>query len=299
MKKIILGLCIVSVFFQCGSGGQHAENTASDSYTEKVAEEFVPSSAAVVIKNDSSRKFIRTADLKFRVKSVYQASTKIEEITRKEGGFVVNTNLTSEVNFVESVPVSSDSSLETTHFTVLNEIVLRVPNTKLDTTLKQISAFIDYLDYRNIKAQDVGLDLLANDLTQSRVTKTGKRITNAVDKNGKKLYETTYAEDVILSRGHEADQARLANMALKDQINFSTINLNIYQRPSIKRVLVSNDKNIEAYEPSFWSKIGDSLKSGWKVFEVFILFITKLWGFILGAIVIFVLYRVFGKKLKP
>jgi hypothetical protein len=161
------------------------------------------------------------------------------------GGFVTYTNLTSNIDDNETKPVSSDSSLVITHFTVTNSITLRVPNTRLDTTLKLLSANIDYLDYRIIKADDVALQMLSNNLTLKRSAKNENRITHAIDHRGKKLNETTTAEEVVLSKQEQADNARIANLSLRDQLNFSTVNLVIYQRQSFRHELIANDKNIK------------------------------------------------------
>ena len=137
--------------------------------------------------------------MKFKVKSVIKSTYDIENITNKLGGFVTYTNLSSIINNVTTIAVSADSSLETTYYTVTNSIILRVPNTKLDTTLKEISKNIDYLDFRIIKAEDVALQILSNNLTQKRSAKNEERLTNAIDNKGKKLNETTTAEEILLS----------------------------------------------------------------------------------------------------
>jgi hypothetical protein len=246
----------------------------------------------------TTRRFIRTADLKFKVKSVIKSTYDIENITNRQGGFVTYTNLTSNINNVTNTAVSADSSLETTYYTVTNSITLRVPNTKLDTTLKEISNNIDYLDYRIIKAEDVALQILSNNLTQKRSAKNEERLTNAIDYRGKKLNETTVAEEILLSKQEQADNAKISNLSLTDQIKFSTINLSIYQRQTIKRELISNDNNIDAYEPSFGTKILEALKFGWDILETFIVFLTKLWGLFLFAILVFFIYKKYGHKLK-
>lgn len=265
---------------------------------DSTSSRFISSSAAVEPGKDTSRKFIRTADLKFKVKSVIKSTYDIENITNLQGGFVTYTNLTSEINNVTTIPVSADSSLETTYYTVSNSIMIRVPNTKLDTTLKDISRNIDFLDYRIIKADDVALVLKANNLTQERSAKNEERLKNAIDTRGKKLNETTNAEEVLLSKQEQADNAKILNLSLTDQIKFSTVNLTIYQRPTLKRELISNDKNITAYEPRFGSKIIEALISGWTVLESFIVFIARLWGLILFGFIVYVIYWKYGKKRK-
>jgi hypothetical protein len=135
-------------------------------------------------------------------------------------------------------------------------------------------------------------------LTQKRSAKNEQRLTSAIDNRGKKLNETTIAEEVLLSKEEQADNAKISNLSLTDQIKFSTINLSIYQRQSIKRELLSNDKNIHAFEPSFGSKILEALKFGWNILEAVLVFLTKLWGLFLFGLVAYFLYRMYGHKLK-
>jgi hypothetical protein len=296
-SKIITSLGLAIALFGCGSSAEEkskVENFLADS----VSTAFISSSAAVENGKDSSRKFIRTAELKFKVKNVIKSTYDIENITNRKGGFVIFTNLTSNIDYVTNKAVSADSSLETTYFTVSNFITLRIPNTKLDSTLKEISSNIDFLDYRIIKAEDVALLIVSNNLTQRRSAKNEKRLTNAIDTRGKKLNETTTAEEILLSKQEQADNASISNLSLTDQIKFSTINLSIYQRQTIKRELLSNDKNIDAYEPSFGTKVFESLKYGWNILETFLVYIVKLWGLFLFALVAYFIYKRFKHKLK-
>jgi len=299
--KTINHLLILSLslsLISCGGGSKYEESSTDSVSADQNASTYVSSSAAVENKKDSSRKFIRTAELKFKVKSVIKTTYQIEEITSHEGGFVTYTKLESNKNDVSTVPVSADSSLETTTYSVINTMTLRVPNTKLDSTLKEISKFIDYLDYRIIKADDVALQILSNKLTQKRAVKNEERLTSAIDKRGKKLNETTEAEELLLNKQEQADNAKVSNLSLQDQINFSTISLTLYQRETVKRELIVNNKNIEAYEPGFGRKILDALKIGWNILEGIIVFLFQLWGLIVLGVILFVGYKIYRRLTK-
>ncbi len=267
--------------------GYSDESAKMDSVMMATPSNYASSSAAVEKNKDSTRKFIRTADLKFKVKDVIRTTYKIEDITARFDGFVTYTKLNSDISSKMTIPISADSSLETTFFVVENTMTLRVPNTQLDTTLKTIAKLIDFLDYRIIKADDVGLQVLANSLTQQRVNRHSARLTDAIDNRGKKLHETTNAEENLLDKQEQSDNAKIANLELKDQINYSTIQLFIYQRTDIKREVVCNYKNIDAYEPGFGAKLKESLKFGWEILEALVLFVSKLWTLILIAFIIF------------
>ena len=294
-NRIILAAAIAITLFGCGANSDR-NRMESKAAADAAANAFISSSAAVEKNKDTTRKFIRTADLKFKVKSVIKSTYNIEDITAKQGGFVIYTKLASNLDYTNTIPVSADSSLETTYYTVNNTITLRVPNTKLDSTLKLISMNIDYLDYRVIKAEDVALQILSNNLTQRRAAKNEERLTNAIDSKGKKLKETTSAEEMVVSKQEQADNAKIANLSLTDQIKFSTINLTIYQRQTVKRELIPNNKNIDAYEPGFGSKIVESIKFGWTILETIFIFLTRLWGVFLIGIVAYLVYRFIKNK---
>ena len=293
-NRIILAVAIAITFFGCANADRNRMESKAAADTS--ANAFISSTAAVEKNKDTTRKFIRTADLKFKVRSVIKSTYNIEDITAKQGGFVIFTKLASNLDYTNTVPVSADSSLETTYYTVNNTITLRVPNTKLDSTLKLISMNIEYLDYRVIKAEDVALQILSNNLTQRRAAKNEERLTNAIDSKGKKLKETTSAEEMVVSKQEQADNAKIANLSLTDQIKFSTINLTIYQRQTVKRELIPNNKNIDAYEPGFGSKIVESIKFGWTILETIFIFLTRLWGVFLIGIVAYLVYRFIKNK---
>ena len=293
LSHLTFGIIIIFACISC-SPKKAQESMKSDSTSVAL----VSSSAAVENKKDSTHKFIRTADLKFKVKSVIKSTYNIEDLTARLGGYVTFTNLTSNIDDYESKKVSSDSILVTTRYTVSNTITLRVPNIRLDTTLKEIAGNIDFLDYRIIKADDVALQLLSNNLTINRSVNNETRLKRAITNRGKKLKETTQAEELLLNKQEQADNARISNLSLRDQLNFSTINLTIYQSQTIKHELISNDERPRTYEPGLGTKIVDALSNGWYILEAVLVFIINLWGLILIGGVIFLIYKIYRINFK-
>ena len=238
------------------------------------AEEDMSSSAAVEDKN-SKRKFIRTADARFKVKDVAQSTYKIENLTKNVGGFVTLSELRSNIIENDETQVSQDSLLQTTRYEVNNTIALRVPNVKLDTLLRSLAKEVQFLDYRVIKADDVNLQLLTNELSQKRNANTSKRLENAIDKKGNKLKDINDSEENLASKKENSDNAYINNLSLKDQVNFSTVTLELYQNEKIRYEMVANEKNINAYRPNLGLQIWESIKSGWFIFEGIIAFLVN------------------------
>ncbi|MCG2611625.1 DUF4349 domain-containing protein [Flavobacterium sp. SM15] len=272
-----------------------SESKAEEIVTSESAADAVSSSAAVE-KKDSNRKFVRTADLQFKVKNVAKSTYSIENVTAKFGGFVTYTNLQSHINEKEETRVSQDSILETTKYTVENDITIRVPNTKLDTLIKSIAKEIDFLDSRVIKADDVSLQLQANKMAQKRSSSTENRIEKAIDEKGKKLNNVIDAEENLAAKKEQNDNAKLNNLSLNDQVNFSTVSIKLYQREAIKHELYASEKSINKYRPHLGLQIWDSLKTGWYMLESIIAFVVQLWALILIGALGYIGYKKLNRK---
>ena len=270
-----------------------SEKTSADESMKNVL-----SSDAAVQNPDDKRKFVRTADIKFKVKNVAQSTYKIENAVGKFGGIVTNTDLQSQIEDRSQMKVSADSTLQTTKYSVRNNITLRIPNTKLDTVIKSIAKEIDYLDFRVIKADDVSLQLLAADLSQQRFSDHTKRLQNDIDQKGKKLNDISNAENEVLNKKEQSDNARIQNLSMQDQIKYSTVTLAIYQNETIKSELVAIEKNNKAYG-NFGLEIMDGLKAGWYILASIVAFVVQLWSLALLALLGIFIYKKFLRNAKP
>jgi hypothetical protein len=224
--KTIAALLLLGLIISCKNGEINTEeitvSTASESLNESNDTVSLSSSVAVVNKN-GNRKFVRTADVRFKVKNATHSTTKIEDVATKFGGFVTYTNLESHINRVDKTKISQDSTLQTTHYTVDNSITIRVPNTQLDTVLKTIAKEVDFLNHRKIAASDVTLQMLGNQMAQKRNVSTEKRMEKAIDAKGKKLEQVMDAEGNLATKKEQNDHILLQNLSLEYQVNFSTI----------------------------------------------------------------------------
>lgn len=300
--KTMLALLVLGLFLSCKQGEVENEainvpisTDASAENTSSEESDVISSKAAVEPKN-SNRKFVRTADIRFKVHNVAKSTTKIEDAVVKFGGFVTNTVLESHISDVDKTQVSQDSILETTKYTVDNSITIRVPNTQLDTVIKIIAKENSFLNHRKISAHDVTLQLLSNKLAQKRSSSTEKRIEKAIDEKGKKLNQIIEGEENLATKKETNDATLLQNLELEDRIGFSTLTLEIYQNETIKHELIASQKNINAYRPNIGWQIWDSLKTGWFILEKIIAFIVVLWPFALIGYLTYLGYKKYIKK---
>jgi hypothetical protein len=294
VPKVGLALLLVAAAYSCKEAVNTDESSAA--MEEAVESKDVLSSSAAVEPKNSNRKFIRTADIKFKVKNVAKSTYAIEDATTKFGGFVTYTNLQSTISEKEETKVSQDSTLITTKYAVTNDITIRIPNSRLDTVIKTIAKPIDFLDFRVIKADDVSLKMLANQMAQNRSNNSEKRIEKAIDDKGKKLNNIIDAEDHLDAKKEQNDNSKLENLSLKDQVNFSTLTLAVYQNDAVKQEMIANEKSINAYRPNIGLQIWDSLKTGWFMLEGIIAFVVQLWGLALIGFLAWFGYKKYLKK---
>ncbi len=290
--KFIIPVAIIAIVSGCNSKYQSEDSKIAQADSSISA--IVSSSATRQNENDP-RKFIRTADLRFKVDNVITATYTIEDVVNKNNGYVTYTSLTNNINNTENVQISPDSILQTTHYSLTNDITLRIPNNKLDTTLKSIASLISFIGHRVITCEDVSLQQMNNSLTQKRTTEHFSRLSKAIDNKGKKLEEIVTAEDSYMNKHEQADEALIANLTLDNNVNLSTVKISLYQNESVKTELLPIAKIIKPYQPPFFQRAAASLQTGWYAITEIFLGLISIWPLYLLCAIAYVVY----KKYKP
>lgn len=254
-------------------------------------------SIAAKVNQDTSKKFIRKVNMKFRVTEVEQATYRIENSLQKFDGYVSYTHLSTEVTSSYNIEVAKDSIMEITYYDVVNKMTLRVPNQNLDTTLKEIAGVIDFLDYRTIKASNVTLDLLAKQLEKKRNADYQKRLKALKVGKNDTAVNVQQLEREIFKRQAEKDKALLERLSLEDEIDFSTIVLEIYQ-PMTFQLSYPLQAHVKSYKPGFMDILVTSIESGWNILVALFIFIIEYWSAWLIFAGIYFLGRYVYRKIK-
>ncbi|HOZ74558.1 MAG TPA: DUF4349 domain-containing protein [Flavobacterium sp.] len=298
MKPAWALLAATTLFISCKQGETASEEAAvaTSSASESTAMGNAANAADTAKKFSDNRKFIRTADFRFKVTDVAKSTSDIEKTTTRFGGLVTHSNLESVISHRDETQFSQDSTLVTTRYTVESNLTIRVPNAQLDTVVRTIAKEVDFLDARVIKADDVSLQLLSNQLTQNRNSTQQRRIEKAIDSKGKKLSQIIDAEEALAGKNENYDQAKLSNLALKDQIAFSTVTLKIYQPETTRKELVAS---VVTPRPNIGLQLIESIKTGWYILESVLAFVVQLWSLALLAFLGFLVYRKTLRKTKP
>jgi Domain of unknown function (DUF4349) len=269
---------------------------AESSFTDSVAAGIdtnifvTPADAGISLKPEE-RKFIRKAELNFKVKNVQASTNVIEDLVEKYKGFVIKAQLTTNILNTNEVEISEDSVLLNKSYNISNEITLRIPNEYFEKVQRDIQPLMTFLDNRTISAEDVSLDLMASELRKNRYTKFENRYEKTIDSKGKKLGETTTAEENLFNHQSEADINHVETLKTKDEVNYSTITLHLYQPVAVIQEMLPNIENTHAFKPNLLIRLWQSIREGWYILEEILVALTRLWFLILLGMGAFWMYK--------
>ncbi|MEO6304408.1 MAG: DUF4349 domain-containing protein [Bacteroidia bacterium] len=293
--KVFVFLIVSSLLFSCGSSREERDFAAPSSESVAIADSVSAYAKGIATDtiNGVTHNFIRKADLKFKVQDVLNSSKKIEDIIAGYGGYISSSELTSNKNYSQSTQINKDSILEQTFYTTVNYITLRIPNQKLDTVLRQISDLALFIDFRNLHSDDVKMKLFANKLAENRYKNYNNKLQQKAEKVTTKQSQALSTVENVLEKQTMADNKRIESYDLADQVNYSTIKLEAYQAQTVMKQLLAVQEHVETYQPSFFSKLGDSFLNGFKILKEFVLFLTNIWGLLLIFVGLFFVIKWF------
>ena len=297
-KKIKLLLCaaLTSIIFleSCGPSKEEMEYREKSQTIANTIAEYSPGLATDTI-NGITHNFVRTADLKFKVKNVLASSDQIEDLVVKKGGYISLSDLSSHINYNTYVKFKKDSTIESTSYTTMNTITLKIPNKQLDKVVREISGYALFIDSRKLRADDVKMTLYANSLSEKRYEHYQSRLEKKTKKDKENLNHSIKAEEMLLEKQTLADNTRIDSYNLADQVNYSTITLELYQTEQFSQEIKAMPPIIEPYSPSFLEQLNAAFLKGVEFLKNCFLFIVGIWGLLFFFIVLFFTF----KKMKP
>lgn len=303
MKKVFLfNLLLILFLTNCGPSAEEMSNEQAR-FDELKADSI--SKTATLAENidlntstPNDKKFIKTAELKFKVNNVLFSTQKIEDFTIKYGGYLTFSNLQNSDQKYNTSRISRDSILISKQIVVVNEIKIRIPNEKLDSFIRELNMLVVFFDYRVIKLDEVTLQFVANQKKTERLEKYEKRQEKHIDTKDSKLKETTNAEETLLDKQNQADDLKINQMALEDQVKYCNLTIEIYQKPIVVKEVIADFGYVSEAKPNFFKRILDSLAEGWSILEEIILFFVQIWGIIVLGIIGFFAVKYLSKLYK-
>lgn len=266
----------------------------SQEASQAPSEAQLSSSAATY--SDAQRKFIRTAQARFRVKDVYQSALAIEDAVAAQGGFVVKNDIDTNIDSIRKRSLGNGQLVELAEYTVRGDLTVRVPSDKAQAFLRSIIGQMEFLDTRSFAATDAQFALLREQLAYQRNQEAQQELGDAKEEGGKLGQKAA-----VISARNDAksgrDEALIAQKEFEDRVAFATLDLSLYQLPKLRRTEMADmEAAVRENGPGFFTRFGKSLSTGWfGLLEVALLAI-RLWPLWLVLALAIVLIRRFRRN---
>ena len=253
------------------AGGAAESRMASQAPTEAQ----LTSSAATY--TDAQRKFIRTAQAKFRVKDVYQSALAIEDAVAAQGGFVTKNDIDTNIDSIRKRSLGNGQLVELAEYTVRGELTVRVPSDKAQAFLRSIIGQMEFLDTRSFAAMDAQFALLREQLAYQRNQEAQLELGDAQDEGGK-LGQKAQVIAARVDAKSSRDEALIAKKEFEDRVAFATLDLSLYQLPKLRRTEMADmEAAVRDNGPAFLTRLGKSLSTGWFGLLEIGLLLVRLW----------------------
>ncbi|MFN8361015.1 MAG: DUF4349 domain-containing protein [Candidatus Kapaibacterium sp.] len=219
-------------------------------------------SAATPTKKES--KIIKNATIRIRVKDFQAAGSQIEEIIKRQGGY-----------FSSQTESHTSDSRE-------NHAVIRVGNEKFDALVKELVSIAERVDSKNTSIDDVTgqfVDIQA----RLKVKKETESRFYEILKQARTVSDILEVQGKINEIREEIDAAEGRLQVLSDQVTFSTVNLEYYERLT---------QATTASEDSFGENLARGFSNGWHGLLSLIVFAVTVWPFwIICAVFLFIIIK--------
>lgn len=282
MKSLLL-LLAAATLWGCGNNtntneltlASHTEDLspmvrmAADSHApwEKSIEQAPEQSQTV-----GQQKIIRNAHISIEVENYEGSRPKLDSIVSLHKGWI------------------SSESLNYSEYRTTNYMVIRVPSSSLAPIINDLHKIAKKIESQSIQSTDVTeeyIDIESRLKNQREVEKKFIALLKRTDTIDEILRIESKLAEV---RGQiESIEGRLRY--LNNRVEFSTVNLNIFQKIDFKFVP-------EPME-SFWERLKTSIHKGWNGFVTFILFLIRLWPLLtMAAVATYLFIRIKATRTK-
>ena len=217
------------------------------------------------------KKIIKDGRLGMDVKNLSASKTNIDTIVRNLGGYYDN------------------ESLSNNDFATAYDLKIRIPSDKFEILIEKIESGEGEVSYKEIDARDVTEEFI--DL-ETRLGNKQKYLTRYQEllRNAKNIKEILDIEEKIRVLEEEIESTTGRLKYLNDQVNYSSLELNISQKKAFKYT--------PPFRQNFFEKLKQSLSRGWYGFVDLFFFLLSNWAVLILLAVLIWLWIKYRKRRK-
>jgi hypothetical protein len=255
MKTIVLSVMSLLLLTSC------AQKSEADFAEVASSNDPLAKAVSTDLYSDGISKQIKRAHYRFQVKDVKHSSEAIEIAIRKYPAYVAGSTLTLENPILE------------------NKITIKVQNQYFQDLLKDIDKEAIFVNFRNVSTEDVSKQFVDLESRLKSKREVEQRLMQILRNKTGNVKDVLEAEKQIGDLHEEIEAVVSRINFLKDEVSYSTIELEFYQ--TITEVIADN-KN------SFGTELRTALVSGLNGLTSVLIGLVYVWPLLLlaGGIII-------------
>lgn len=276
MKKLLVLFVSVIVLTACGNDSKLRKAQDNLAYDGIAPPPPVMSgktvSMAITENNLTSfeEKIIRNANIEIAVSDLQNAKSRLSESIKKSAGYISSENESKEY---DRIRVS---------------MIIRIPNTAFDSLVNTISNLGDVKN-KSISVEDVTATFYDQEQRIKTKKELEKRYLDILSK-ARTVTEILEVEKQLNEVRSDIESMEGSFKYLSDRIQYSTIELTLYQLVDVK---YNPDPR-----PGFFSRIFPAIAEGWFNLTDFIIGIIYLWPFLLIIVAVIYFFRKWRNRNK-
>lgn len=273
MKTRIMLLMACAIAMSCAQSSKfEARADEAPAPAEQQSQTASPSQIAatpnVDIYSDGKTKLIKTANYRFEVEQMKKSTEAIEEAVKKYPAYIAATELELENQFME------------------NKMTIKVQSEYFYELLKEIDVQAKFVNFRNVKTNDVSKEFVDLESRLKTKREVEARYTQILRNKAGTIEELLNAEQQIGAL-HEEIEATISRInSLKDQVSYSSINLEFYQAIALE----------VQQEPTWKEKFVNGLNTGLAGILNIVVVLAYLWPLMIVAAVVVIAVTFLRKK---
>ena len=281
-KKLAIILVVSSTIVGCSKKEEGAASDASVA-TESAApnSETIRANAA---KNpeqlvstqqsalEQNRQLIKSAELKFEVNDVLKTTSTLEQQLLQYNGYIENKQIDYQVND-RSQHDRIDGTVDVYEkITPTVQLMVRIPNDQVTTFLNHLLPLMLNFNTQSYEAKRYELKLLEEKLNTANQSNSAS---NAVNNQ----------------------LQQLTDLEVKDRLAYSTIRLEFFQQPKVRK---SHDLNIHRIasldSDPLLTRIAEAFKIGLSYFKETLIWLIQFWAFYIVIIAIWLIRKAYKTR---
>ena len=276
----IFTLIILLSISACNGSGASSDSlayTSTDSYA-KQSPSNPPSKSEnnqadqiAIDKSKVQSKIIKDGNIEMQVDNLAKSKSSVINLVKKYQGYI-------------SEDIFQNSDWESNY-----QLKIRIPTKSFEKFISDLENKGGQIKYKNIQARDVTEEYI--DL-ESRLKNKNEYLKRYRDllRQAHSIQEILDIEEKIRGIEEEIESTTGKLKYLNDQVDYSTLDLNLLQKNDFK---FQNRVKVQ-----FWERLKESISGGWYGFISFVFVLLRLWPFAIVLFLIVYLYKRYKKKKK-